>query len=564
MDMRKIFALMLVTLPAVVFTACSSSDDNGGGGNGTIGNVNIVFKAANASGTNISGAKAVAVGRKSTGSHAAAKPMSRAEGDVEVVNSLLKVSDDMKFIEVNYTFNVEVAVKDETGKEKSADEATSEQKQEIKTVIQQVNSSLRIVPNFIFNVGDNYLWLSNCYYQVPGYSEMEPGPVKNILTKIRDDYNNSHRSVHGGQFIIRKSDGALFNWEPADGAPNDLGDGYNPQSMLNGWLHAIADKIYVREGGYEMDHAHVAGRVLRITDNGTSLSYQEIIPAKVENKYDVAHILPAGNNLGVVCREKVMDRGVEKLFPVPYIYNTSTNSLTKLVLPEGDGNDENTRWSLGTIAGEFYAVRVHHQPDGHPEDPNRLDIYSVNVSNATVGTKLYGTPMTIGIGFDDDKFFAKGFATDEPTFKFISNDDGQNPPLRIMYVFDPNETGNNIFKAFVLPEHYPGNINAYIDGIACGDVDNDGFYVCDITKDAAERVNLDWSGASQYQNLARTYVHFEAANMSIKYEATTSNGEKIALWVPITGVNKGKVSVMTGANGENYDVDVVVNMETDK
>ncbi len=106
MVMRKIFALMLVTLPAVVFTACSSSDDNGGGGNGTIGNVNIVFKAANASGTNISGAKAVAVGRKSTGSHAAAKPMSRAEGDVEVVNSLLKVSDDIKFIEVNFTFNL--------------------------------------------------------------------------------------------------------------------------------------------------------------------------------------------------------------------------------------------------------------------------------------------------------------------------------------------------------------------------------------------------------------------------------------------------------------------------
>ena len=129
-----------------------------------------------------------------------------------------------------------------------------------------------------------------------------------------------------------------------------------------------------------------------------------------------------------------------------------------------------------------------------------------------------------------------------------------------MYVFDPRETGENVFKTFALPAHYPGSINAFIDGIACGDVDNDGFYVCDITKDVAERVNLDWSAASQYQNLARTYVHFEAANMSIKYEATTSNGEKIALWVPITGVNKGKVSVMTGANGENYDVDVVVNM----
>jgi hypothetical protein len=130
-----------------------------------------------------------------------------------------------------------------------------------------------------------------------------------------------------------------------------------------------------------------------------------------------------------------------------------------------------------------------------------------------------------------------------------------------MYVFDPRETGDNVFKAFVLPAHYPGSINAFINGIACGDVDNDGFYVCDITKNEAERVELDWSGASQYQSLARKFAHFEAANMSIKYEATTSNGEKIALWVPITGENRGKVSVLTGSNGDNYDVDVIVNMD---
>lgn len=562
--MKKVFALILITLPVTMFTSCSGDDNttiiNNGGG-GSVSNTSLVLKAAKANNTDITGAKAVAVGRKLGGSSASSKDVTRAEGDVAIVNSLLKASDDMKFIEVKYTFDVEVAVKDENGNEEDIDEASEEQKKEVKTVIERINSSLRIVPNFIFDVGDNYLWLSNCRYEVPDYNQMEESPVKKMLTKIRDDFNESHRSVHGGQYFIRKSDGALFIWEIKDGAPNDLGDGYNPQSMLNGWLHAIGDHIYVREGGYEIDHNHPNGRVLRVTDNGTSLSYEDIIPAVVENKYDVAHILPAGNNLGVVCREKVMDRGEEKLFPVPYIYNTSTNKLTRLVIPETDKNDENTHWSLITIAGEFYAIRNHHQPDGHPEDPNRIDFYSVNVSDATVGTRLYGTPMQIGIGFDDDKFFAKGFATTEPTFKFIMSDDGQVPPKRIMYIFDPKASGDGVFVMHELPAHYPGSINEFINGIACGDVDNDGFYVCDINKNAAVRVNLDWSGASQYQSLERKFTHFEAGNMSIKYEATTSDGQKIALWVPVVGENQGKVTVMTGANGDNYDIDVVLNMD---
>ena len=37
--------------------------------------------------------------------------------------------------------------------------------------------------------------------------------------------------------------------------------------------------------------------------------------------------------------------------------------------------------------------------------------------------------------------------------------------------------------------------------------------------------------------------------------------KQIALWVPITGADRGKVSVLTGSNGDNYDVDVIVNMD---
>lgn len=550
--MKKILSLFGIALTAIAFVACSDDSTGGGGSSNPYGNLSIKMAVANSS--NIENSKALAVGRKNGGS---SHVKTRAVGDVETVKSLLKVSDDMKFIEVNYTFDVEVVAKDENGNEIVLEEPTEEQEKVVQTMIERVNSSLKISPNFIFNVGDNYLWLSNCWYEIPGYSEMEETPVKKILTQIRDGFNESHHDVHGGQYLIRKSDGALFVWDIANGAPSDLGDGYNPQSMLNGWLHAVGNHIYVREGGYEIDHNHPSGRVLRITDKGSELKYEEIIPAEVDG-YEVAHILPAGNNLGVVCREK------NTKYPVPYIYNTSTNTLKPLTGIDVNGN---TRWSLITIAGEFYAVRNYHHPDG-VDEPNRLDFYRVNVNNATLGEYVNGMPlvfgvngetMSIGISFDDDKFFAKGFATTESTLKFIIGDDGQTPPVHIMCTFDPQAEGENALTKRKLPEHYPGSINAYIEGIGCNDVTNDDFYVCDITKDAAERVDLDWSDAGAYKDYPREYVHFEAANMSIKYEATTSDG-KITLWVPITGENQGKVTVFSDEKGNSYDVDVMIDM----
>ena len=49
--------------------------------------------------------------------------------------------------------------------------------------------------------------------------------------------------------------------------------------------------------------------------------------------------------------------------------------------------------------------------------------------------------------------------------------------------------------------------------------------------------------------------------MSLKYECTTTDKKTVVAWVPISGANRGKVSVLTDANGNaNYDVKVVVDM----
>lgn len=535
--MKTKIYLYVLALATTVFAACSSSESGDGGGSGS--GIYVQGGVATGGRTDIQGAKSLAVGRK------ALQSRTRAEGNATAENALLKVSDDMKFIEVTYTFNVEILARDENGKEIIVKDASETDEPELKTIIEQVKTKLRIVPNFIFNIGDNYLWLSNCFYEIEGYDTMEEGPVKKALTTIRDEYNNTQRSVHGGQFLVRKSDGAIFEWAIQNGAPNDMDDGYNPQSMLNGWLHSIGSHIYVREGGYRIDgqdHTHPNGRVLRITDQGASLNYEEIIPAVVEGN-GVAHILPANsNNLGVVCRES-------NNYPVPYIFNLSTNQIKRLTGIDVDGN---TRWSLVSLNGVLYAVRNHHQPDA-----NRISLYSVNVNTAQVEGSELCAVTGIGVQFDDDKFFAKGYATSESVLRFIMNDDGQYPPRRELVTMNPSTQA--VSKAD-MPSYFSGNINDYVDGIGCGNVTANGFEVCNLNTLTSEHVDLDWSGAGRYQSLNRTYTHFEAANMSIKYEAI-DNGSKIALWVPITGADKGKVKVYTGTDDSNYDVDVVVDIK---
>ena len=108
-------------------------------------------------------------------------------------------------------------------------------------------------------------------------------------------------------------------------------------------------------------------------------------------------------------------------------------------------------------------------------------------------------------------------------------------------------------------------IRRYVDGITYEGATSEGFWLCDLSKDEAEWISLDWSNATQWEaqvnKSTMTVEHYEMGNMSLKYTARTNNGNSIVLWVPITGDNRGKVQVITDADGNaDIDVKVVVNM----
>lgn len=514
--------LFLMACVAMITLASCSSDDGGGSGYVNVGSVRLKAGA-------VTGADALAVAAKAGTSRGV---VTRDAGDAtQVDDALFRVSDDGKYIAVTYTFDVEA----KEGEDNDA-----------QTVIQRVQQDLRISPKFIFRVGSDYLWLANCFYTIPGYEQMPNDGVKKTLTEIRDEFNNAHHSTHGVQYIIRKSDGAMWQWEAADGAPQNMDDGWNPQDMLNGWLHEVAGKMYVREGGYNMRKSKnpFTGRVVCLTVSGSSLSSQEV-KSLSDN---ITSILPADGNLCLIQTDA-------QRYPTPYIYLTASHTTVPLQTPQEDV-EGTIRWSAVSIDGKLYAIRNHQRGD---IDGNTLGFYQVNISSsqASVGNKI--AEMNTSVSFNDDKFFGVGYATSAKTFSFFSQD-SQNGWQNMINTFDP-VTGTISTRA--LPQHYNDNYDQYSDGISCSEATDQGFYVCDLSKNAADYVQLDWSNASQWKSKVSQmrFVHYEMGNMSVKYDCQTTDGQTFVAWVPIVGANAGKVIVNTDATGDAaYDVKVIVNM----
>lgn len=548
MIMKKNMFLLMALVAILTLAACGSDSDSSGISN-------IVPSSVRLTGANIRGAKSLAIASKVSGSRSVLA--TRADGEAEQVDALYKVSADGSFIEVTYTFNVET--------EGEGDAAA---------VMQQVQANLRIKPNFIFKLGDDYLWLANCYYYVPGYADMEEDAVKKALMKIVGDFNEAHHDSHGAHYIIRKSDGAFFEWNVADGAPGGMfpmDDGYNPQSMVNGWFHAVGNTLYVREYGWMTFHDYRFynnQRVLRLNINGSTISSQPVTTGEDR----IVGILPVGNNFCFISEEYQNIGDMEGY--APYIYFTRTGKKVKLQTPEPTHVNQTPRviWSAVSLGGKLYAVRNYHSFD---EDNNAYDTmgyYSVNIDEAnqtaTVGEKI--AEAEASVEFENDRYLYIGYASDRTSYTYFAevgqykqsaNDPNTYVRDRQICTFD---AATGTIKTRPLPAHYNERIDEYVDGIACTEATDKGFYLCDLSKDEAEYITLDWSLAPNLQSKVTSMqaVHYEMGNTSLKYRCSTNDGRTLYAWVPISGENRGKVVVLgeTDDIQSNYDIKVVIDL----
>ena len=479
--------ILLAALCALLAMSCNKDDEPGA-------NAKVTFRKANIAGSNMI---ALAQGGAAT----------KAEGDITIgPKALYTVSPDGTMVQVSY--NIEV-------------EGTDGE------VAEAIQANLIISPNFIFPVGDGWLWLANCCYSFNGdWAAYPESSAKKAMNKIMDRFNQSYHERHGAHYLVRKSDGALFEWTLEAGAPNGMDDGFKQPTFLNGWFHQMGKDLFVKVDGWG-GMGENAGKLFRLQDNGSTLNVVNVLGDNI----GCGDMWPADGYLGMR-------------------FNYDGASLLGILAPPSfepvllQQTSDSKDYNMLSIAKKLYlavnTVTPRYVDNGKEQYYDGED-YNTEIYNLTVS----GSSISIGSKIctvDHWVSWNSGISSGE-TISWWNE--------QKIHTFDPKA---GTVTSRTLPAHYPSNEGEYVNGVAYSVDGTAGYWECDLSKDAAEYVALDWSSAAEYQGKivpgTLRLDRFEAASLTLQFKASLTNGTQLAFYTSVTGSDKGVIKTSVG-DGNN-------------
>lgn len=485
MKPRFIYALALI-VAAIGMTSCE-----GGGGSGKL--KELEFKRMHLDGVN-----ALALASISSDAQNAPRRAPAAEGDTvyDMRDPIYSVSEDGTLVEVSYTINCR---------------GNGE-------IIDMVQAHMRLVMEYIYPIGDDWLWLYNCRYDYPELDQVAE-PYHTMLAEKCNPLMSKH-------FLVRLKDGALFEWE-YDAMPYLAEDrqghslvGRRQPSDLYGVVETVGGDVYSNEIStsvmlYQLKDEGDHLDVRTMHEGGHTMWFNEILPDK--RGYIGGSLGYAGGDYGYQFIPGV-------LFP-----NSADLDIARLA---GDESIENAEWELISVDDVLYAVAIVHN---YGTIFYSVELKDSPVASATTGEKLAeirGVEMSVSHMYNQTKLISKN-----GTYSWMQDD--------MKYSFDPQAKA---VSSMQLPEHYPNNINSYFDDVAyVMNADEQSFYICDLAKNAAELVTIDLSEYNQYKSqiaTERPYDQYDPSIRAFKKTATTMNGKTLTILVDVDGANKGKARVI--------------------
>ena len=480
MKTRFIYAL------AAIIVALGMASCEGGGGKVH----NIEFKRMH-----LDGVKALALASDGSEAQNAPRRVRTEDGDGEITyethQPVYSVSEDGTLVEITYT--IEARGNGE--------------------LVDMVKANLRLVMQNIFTIGDDWLWLYDCYYDYPELDELKE-PYYSMIKEIIDNFY--------GNFLVRKRDGALFYWDARDGRPwyNSRGVTFERQSDIYGVVECLKGEIY--SNCWLTD----AKMLYRLKDQGDELA----VTTMLANTMYTTDIMP--DNRGALgLHIWYHDRGNMTpgvLFPDgpkdENIVIVNVNDIDSKLQ-----NNENVTANIISVDNTIYAV--------YGRDDIGSYFYSIELSESPTPTAkakelIAHTTDHLSIRVGDP------VVSKQKTMSFME--------YGHKYTFDPQ--AKTITRA-ALPDHYPSNINAYYDDIAYVMRDDEkSFFICDLAKNRAEEVQIDFSALDNdgtiNRSTMRKFGDYNPATQSFTTTAYTMSGKTVTVIVDVTGANKGKARVI--------------------
>ncbi|MBR4264214.1 MAG: hypothetical protein IKQ48_06525 [Paludibacteraceae bacterium] len=457
---------------------------------------------------NIAGAKALALA-SDAGNHQKmparlpAALMDEGDPEYNISNPIFTVSEDGTLVEVHYT--IEVVGNGE--------------------IVDMIKANMRLKAQYIYAIGDEWLWLVNCEYDYPGIDEVKE-PLKGQIRELM-------HAAFESNFLVRRSDGALFAWSREQGCPQK-GRGYKQPSDIYGQVESVGKDVFSCPSMGGLDDYY--GRIYKLEDQGDVLNVVQVLSSS-----------QAGNGLYVDDRgfigTMLSTMGVE----IPVIIDPSSLKLSNInageaqlekpefiaiggrayiyaeryiTTTETDGKEGS--WEVTKHMGYFYALE-NQSGMWTVKTPALYEFDREQQSGPT--QKVYKTPVATWMGTEyDANWTARSY----------------------IYTFDPMAPS---FSKKELPEHYPVDETKYYDGVAY--VMGEGqsfFYVCDLAKDAAEQVEIqfDESIAEYISQIAFMggFSEYDPNTQCFTGGAQLLDGTYLYFILYAQGENRGKVTVL--------------------
>jgi len=482
--MRKFTYFATIVLFAGLFSSC----ENGGNDLG-----DIQFKRMH-----LDGVKVLALASDGSDEQKAPRRAPAEEGEGEIVYDMSEpaysVSEDGTLVEITYT--IECRGRGE--------------------VIEKVKANMRLKMENIFSIGDDWLWLYSCYYDYPDLDKLEDPYRSMIKHKIDNFYGN---------FLVRKKDGALFYWDARDGRPIYTNEGvpFYQQSDLYSVVECINGEIYSN-----CWHLASYGQMLyRLKDEGSQLAVTKMH----NNTLFSTSIAP--DDRGVIGLD-IFYEGVNGSSPGILFINDNLD-ITNIEEPENDPTLQGVsglQWAFISIQNTLYAVATFYK-----QNRPQAAFYSVRIDEAQ--TRVFADEL-LALSSDAPNLSSFGVCrvSKKETFSWLD--------ARYKHTFDPQAKK---VVSDALPEHYPSDYTDYYNDVAyVMSSDERTIYICDMAKDRAEEVVLDWSEYDAFKSklapsTIKPFEDYNPRTQSFVKTALTMNGQKVTIMVDVFGENKGKVRV---------------------
>lgn len=367
-----------------------------------------------------------------------------------------------------------------------------------------IKAHLRLSMQYVYAIGDEWLWLYGCNYVYPGLDEL-PQDVQEVINEKISEHSDYHNN-----YLVRRSDGALFEWDGRDGQPfygtvkwdADQTDIYGIVESMGGEIYSNTDYHTPKYG------QHI---LYRLKDEGNQLAVTTMHSDKLATE--------------VIMPDKRGAFGMRLVYEDEHGDFSGDGIPGVMFIPSGKivGFDENYR--LISVNETLYAL-------GHIED--KPVVYSVILSE-TEGKAVLGEKVAeiSGASIYDLEYLPDVSRNSKATWMLQG----------YKYVFDFDQWKLSYSP---LPAHYPSS--GYYQGIAyVMESDQQSFYICDLSKSEAEQVIIDYSELNSDASIVKSTISanwvYSPRAHAFRKTALTIDGYQTTIVLPVVGEDKGKARV---------------------